>query len=128
MSNLNHQPTITSYGDCNDPRCLVVEIGPVRVWFSYTTPVAFKVDGLPQVVRDNAWSRTTGRHLNTIDGGDRSAKAARVSGEVFQALWNEQAAPVLSSAWTAAATATKTPAFLELARSKRKLDRPGEES
>jgi hypothetical protein len=68
-----------------------VEVGPVTVWFSYSTPVAFHVDGHERVVRSNGWGPTTGKHLNWIDGGN---KAARVSGDEFQRLWNEQVAPL----------------------------------
>lgn len=123
MPELYHAPNIYSYGDRDDYRCMTAVIGPVQVWFSYTTPVAFKVDGLPKVVHQNVWSRTTGKHLNAIDGGGKSEKARRVNSDAFAALWNEQAAPVMGTAWAAAVTATKTPEFLELVRRKVKLDR-----
>lgn len=45
-------------------------IGDKRVYFSYETPIAFW-DGSELFVSENEWSRTTGRHLNAIDGGDR---------------------------------------------------------
>jgi len=53
---------------------LAVDVGPVRVWFSYRTPVAFQVDGHSRVVRQNDWSTTTGKHLNWIDGGDKKSQ------------------------------------------------------
>lgn len=45
-------------------------IGDKRVYFSYETPIAFW-NGSELFVSENEWSRTTGRHLNAIDGGDR---------------------------------------------------------
>ena len=67
----------------------VVEVGDVRVWFSYTTPIAFRKVGQPLVVRENTWGPTTGKHLNRVDGGSGEAKARRVSSEEFAAKWRE---------------------------------------
>lgn len=61
---------------------LVFRMGWLSVWFSYKTPVAFRVGGHGPVVRRNAWGPTTGKHLNAIDGGD---KASRLAGDVFEA-------------------------------------------
>lgn len=36
------------------------------------------------VVRENAWGRTTGKHLNIIDGGGKEARAARLPSNVFE--------------------------------------------
>lgn len=58
-------------------------------WFSYETLVAFKKIGGERVVRKNDWSTTTGKHLNAIDGGDKEAKAARVTKEVFEVKLKE---------------------------------------
>ena len=66
--------------------CLCVEMNDVTVWFSYKTPIAFQVGCNPRVVRQNDW-KTTGKHLNAIDGGD---KKSRVDDETFERLWNEQ--------------------------------------
>lgn len=82
-------PTIQSYGNYSSDS-LVVTVGPVTVWYSYQTPVAFQVDGSPRVVRDNSWGPTTGKHLNWIDGGDKEAKQARVSSDDFGAAWADQ--------------------------------------
>lgn len=59
-----------------------VDINGVRVFFSYETAIAFSIPG-QTVVRQNVWSTTTGKHLNRVDGGDKTAKAARVDGETF---------------------------------------------
>ena len=71
------------------PNFTKINIGTITVWFSYETPIAFQVDGQPLVVRENVWSTTTGKHLNAIDGGDKEAKARRVSSEVFESLVEE---------------------------------------
>jgi hypothetical protein len=61
----------------------------LEVWYSYKTPVAFRhTKGLK--VRKNAWGPTTGKHLNAIDGGDKSH---RLDGMVFE----EQLAELLES-------------------------------
>ena len=82
------------------------DLGKVTVWFSYSTVVAFRVDGHDRVVHQNDWSTTTGKHLKWIDGGSAQAKKARVDDETFQRLWKEQAEPILNppeSAWTVGA-------------------------
>jgi hypothetical protein len=65
----------------NQPNFTVVDIGPVRLWFSYRTVVAFKVPGQGPVVCENAWSQTAvGKHLNHVE----PAKRHRVRREVFE--------------------------------------------
>lgn len=90
-------PTIACYGNYSSgnygAHCLRVTVGPVTVWYSYTTPIAFHVNGHERVVRVNSWQQTTGKHLNAIDGGN---KKSRVSGDDFERLWQEQVAPLLS--------------------------------
>lgn len=71
-----------------------VDFGEFIIWFSYGTPVAFQVEGHRRVVHENIWSKTTGKHLNWIDGGD---KRSRVGSEEFQRLWTEQAGPLLDA-------------------------------
>jgi hypothetical protein len=43
--------------------------GLFTVYYSYATPVAFSVNGAT-IVSENVWSRTTGKHLTQIDGGE----------------------------------------------------------
>lgn len=57
------------------------DLGPLRVWFSYKTPMAFRTTGGGLVVRENDWGPTTGKHLNAIDGG---TKATRIPGDEFE--------------------------------------------
>lgn len=71
----------------NQANFSAVTVGPLAVWFSYSTPIAFQVGHADPVVRQNAWSTTTGKHLNHVDSGSVRAKARRVPGDVFaQAL------------------------------------------
>lgn len=84
-------PWIQTYGNYSSDNygahALKVRVGNATVWFSYQTPVAFKIGANPRVVRQNEWKTTTGKHLNAIDGGD---KKTRVSGAEFERLFNEQ--------------------------------------
>lgn len=86
-------PTIESYGNYSSDNygahSLRVSVGGVDVWFSYSTPVAFRTNG-KQVVRQNDWGSTTGKHLNWIDGGD---KASRVPAAEFERLFTETMDP-----------------------------------
>ena len=78
------------------PNFTEVELGSVTVWFSYQTPIAFRVSGEKRIVRRNEWGVTTGKHLNWLDSGD---KDSRVDAETFHRLWREatgQAAPIRS--------------------------------
>ena len=48
----------------------------LRVYYSYTTPVALMIDGHLKVSQ-NQWSVTTARHLTWIDGGNKKARLKR---------------------------------------------------
>ena len=91
-------PEISTYGEYSSGNYGVnsmrVDIGPLTVYYSYKTPVAFRVDGHSLVVHQNNWGPTTGKHLNKIDGG---AKEKRVDYETFTRLWNEQVGPLLDA-------------------------------
>lgn len=92
-------PSISSYGEYSSSNygahTLRVEIGPLTVWFSYRTPVAFRAPGVGKVVRQNDWSTVTGKHLNWIDGKD---KKNRVTGERFEELWSQHVEPLFNDA------------------------------
>ena len=62
-----------------------VDIGPLVVWYSYATMVAFQVDGQDKVVSENRWGVTTGKHLNAID----REKSKRVNQKEFEKKWFE---------------------------------------
>ena len=64
------------------PNFTKLSVGDLWIWFSYTTPVAYRVLGEKRVVRVNDWSNTTGKHLNEIDNGD---KQSRIPGAEFKA-------------------------------------------
>lgn len=51
-----------------------LDLGEVEIWFSYETPIAFRLAGGTPVVSENVWSTTTGKHLNLIDGGDKKGR------------------------------------------------------
>ena len=52
-----------------------IVINDTTFYFSYNTIVAFSVKG-EIVVRKNQWGTTTGKHLNWIDGGNKSKRLA----------------------------------------------------
>jgi hypothetical protein len=60
----------------------VVTVGDKSVWFSYETPVAFKVEGFKLYVTDERFSTTTDKHLNIIDPD----KSRRTNAEKFREL------------------------------------------
>ncbi len=102
MQNASQLPKINTYGNYSSDNygahALVMEIGPLTVWFSYKTPIAFQIDGKPRVIRRNDWSATTGKHLNRID----SDKSKRISGEQFEWEWEKQVVPALKRLMRAA--------------------------
>lgn len=61
----------------NRPNFTRLYLGNIVLWFSYETVVAFHVPGQPRVVSENAWGPTTGKHLNEIDGGNKSTRIPR---------------------------------------------------
>lgn len=69
------------------PNLTRVDWGPVTLWYSYTSPIAFLVSGNPLVVRQNEWGPTTGKHINAVSGGN---KTERVDFATFARLWKEQ--------------------------------------
>ena len=83
-------PTFETYGDYSSDNygahalVFTMPCGGL-IYFSYKTPVAFVKNG-PVVVRQNDWGPTTGKHLNTIDGGN---KKARVPGDQFEKMLQE---------------------------------------
>ena len=88
MSNL---PKISTYGQYSNQNygmhCLCVTIGPVTLYYSYSTLVSFSVPGY-SCVRENIWKTTTGRHLNCIDGGGQNKKK-RLSLEEFERAYQK---------------------------------------
>lgn len=91
-------PSISNYGqyssDNYGAHTLRVDVGPLTVWFSYRTPVAFRAPGVGKVVRQNEWGPTTGKHLKWIDGETSKTANNRVTGERFSQLWAEHVEPL----------------------------------
>ena len=66
--------------------CYFVQEKPnLKVYYSYTTPVALEIDGVLKVSQ-NQWSKTTAKHLNWIDEG---TKKDRLKPEEFEKLLRE---------------------------------------
>lgn len=69
------------------PNFTRLSFGKLVVWYSYKTPIAFKLHGMPIVIRENEWGVTSGKHFNALDGGEKEAKAARVDSAGFETRW-----------------------------------------
>jgi hypothetical protein len=85
--------SIGNYGH-GQPNCQYVEIespegNDLRVYFSYSTPVAFYHPRTGLVVSENVYGTTTGKHINWIDGGEKEAKAKRKPANVFALMLDE---------------------------------------
>lgn len=89
---MNTIPSFRSYGNYSSnnygSHCLLFSTSSTDVYFSYSTPVAFRTIKTGLVVRENDWGPTTGKHLNWIDGGD---KATRIDGAAFERQLSEAA-------------------------------------
>ncbi len=81
-------PSFSNYMENGRDNALCFSLGGVDVYFSYQTPVAFRAEGR-LVVRENEWGPTTGKHLNSIDGGEPTQKKQRVSGADFERLLDQ---------------------------------------
>ncbi len=81
-------PKISNYGDYRSgnygAHTLQVSIGTVVLYFSYKTLIAFRTPETGLVVSENVWSRTTGKHLNWIDGGNKEDRKGRSE---FETMW-----------------------------------------
>lgn len=65
----------------NRPNFTEVVIGELTIWFSYRTPIAFRVGYGPLVARENEWGPTTGKHFGYLGVGP---KVGRLSGVAFE--------------------------------------------
>lgn len=52
--------------DKSGANAVSITIGPIDLYFSYKTVIAFRAPGFGLVISANRWSSTTGRHLNEI--------------------------------------------------------------
>lgn len=71
-------PSVRSFCE-NSGNNTLVEIGSLRLYFSYDTIIAFS-SPKGSATRQNDWSTTTGKHLNAITPDKKS----RISGEEFE--------------------------------------------
>lgn len=73
-------PEVSYYGPTKTPRTNArredYPKAGLTLWYSYDTVIAFRRHGLLTVC-ENAWSTTTGKHLNAIDGGDKANRLRR---------------------------------------------------
>lgn len=63
--------------NCNENSAMnfnCVEIGDLKLYFSYETCVAFWTPKTGLVVSENIWGNTTGKHLNWLDGGRKERR------------------------------------------------------
>ena len=85
-------PRIDSYGEYASENygqhTRQLSIGPITLYYSYSTLVAFRAPGCGLVVHQNDWGKTTGKHLNWIDGGreDPEQRRRRVNDDAFEQL------------------------------------------
>ena len=61
--------------------CLYFELGPIRLYYSYKTVVAFYTTHSGLVISENLWGSTTGKHLNWIN----EDKSNRIPRKEFEA-------------------------------------------
>lgn len=66
---------VDQFGATNN--AVEVHIGDVSLYFSYKTLIAYSDGEDGQVVSENHWSTTTGKHLNYVDGGNKKERLGR---------------------------------------------------
>lgn len=76
---------IDAYGDYKSDwngRAMKLVLDGITIWFSYSTPIAFRNHGGKIVATENRWGTTTGRHLNFLEPN----KDRRVDADTFAAM------------------------------------------
>lgn len=68
------------------PNFTRLDLGPVTLWYSYRTVIAFRADDLGMVVRENDWGPTTGKHLNAISDRDERIPGVEFEQQLDQVL------------------------------------------
>lgn len=51
-----------------------VTLRKITLYFSYETCIAYSVNGNGIIVSQNEWGVTTGKHLNSIDAGNKKRR------------------------------------------------------
>lgn len=90
-------PRIQSYKGHPNANAMRMELGSITVWFSYSTPVAFRTPESGLVVRENDWGPTTGKHLNMIEAQAGGAVRDRVGYREFSELWERHTAEAMTA-------------------------------
>ena len=65
-------------------------IGPLDLWYSYKTVIAFRTPATGLVVSENLWGPTTGKHINAISRDQRTPRTE------FQARLDEVMARLMA--------------------------------
>ena len=84
---------VFSYGERPNPNRTTVTLGRLTIWFSYRTPIAFRIGDTPAVISENIWSRTTAQHIEAA--ADACGICTRVDFDTFARLWDERVKPIL---------------------------------
>lgn len=58
--------TISRYMPNESEHAICVDLGEIRLYYSYEMPVAFWIAGEGMAVSENVWTRTTGKHINRL--------------------------------------------------------------
>jgi hypothetical protein len=87
VQNKQKESKMTATNYLNTTKSLRVEYGLIDTYYSYATPVAFRSHNGKLYVSENVWSRTTGKHLTQIDGGD---KKSRIPHDQFVSLYKKE--------------------------------------
>ena len=68
---------MTKYYLRTTKNCYYVQEKPnLKVYYSYSTPIALEIDGILKV-SENQWSITTAKHLSWIDNGNKKDRLKR---------------------------------------------------
>lgn len=74
-------PTLKNYGNYKSENygfhSIMMTIGQLELYFSYKTIIAFFTPKTGTIVSENLWGKTTGKHLNWIDGGNKERRMNR---------------------------------------------------
>lgn len=58
--------TLTTYMPNESPNAMCVDLGEIRLYYSYDILIAYWTRDEGMVISDNSWSRTTGKHINHL--------------------------------------------------------------
>jgi len=80
--------SISSYGRYSSSNygvsTMIIDLGCIKLYFSYRTVIAFRTVDTGLVVMKNYWNCTTGKHINWVDGGSKEARKQRLTADEFE--------------------------------------------